>query len=351
MGKCCGWYWIGKAGAFLALAALLLGVGLQAQAARGLDDETKKKEQSAKQEKATPPNQTPPNPNAQLQQQYQQQYQQQMQQYQRFQGRPFGFGGNEARLGLRVTVPDPTLEEQLDLPKNEGLVIEDVIQGSAAEKAGFKRHDILLDLNGKPVSRNIGELMRTVQGLEPNKGVDAVVIRKGKKETLKGIKVPERPAAPQPPFGRPGPGRVLPPGGGPGQRTGPGFSSVFPPGGGPGAVVNPNSPAYGGFQGGPGFNGKTVSTTTFRTDDHFTTRHQEGPEIITITGNVTDGKAKVDEIYIQNGRDSKQYSSVAKVPEKFRDEVKNLVDLTERGNSPTKSKPAAEEKQPAPEKK
>ena len=73
-------------------------------------------------------------------------------------------------------------------------------------------------------------------------------------------------------------------------------------------------------------------TTTFRTNDHFTTRHQEGSLVITLTGKVADGKAAVNEISVQDGGESHTYESVDKVPEKYRDKVKNLVEMSEKGS-------------------
>jgi S1-C subfamily serine protease len=79
----------------------------------------------------------------------------------------------------------------LDLPKNQGLVLEEIGPNSAAAKAGLKSHDILLELNGKPVSSKIEEFARQLADVKPATPVDAVVMRKGKKETVKGLTLPE----------------------------------------------------------------------------------------------------------------------------------------------------------------
>jgi len=73
-------------------------------------------------------------------------------------------------------------------------------------------------------------------------------------------------------------------------------------------------------------------TSTFRTDDRFTTRHQEGSLIITVTGKVADSKAKVNEIQVQDGNESNKYETVEKVPEQYRDKVKNLIEMSEKGS-------------------
>src|SRR5262249_16049669 len=102
-----------------------------------------------------------------------------------------------------------------------------------------------------------------------------------------------------------------------------------------------------GFQGMPGMgtvqafagDGRGVITTTFRTDERFTTRHQEGSLIITMTGPGDDGKAKVTEMQVQDGGTSKKYHRVSEVPEQYRDKVKNLADMNEKSSIKIEIKP------------
>ncbi len=71
-------------------------------------------------------------------------------------------------------------------------------------------------------------------------------------------------------------------------------------------------------------------TTLFRTEDRMTLRHQEGSLIITLTGKTSDGKVKVSDIQVQDGRESNKYDSADKVPEAYRDKVKNLIEMSEK---------------------
>jgi hypothetical protein len=73
-------------------------------------------------------------------------------------------------------------------------------------------------------------------------------------------------------------------------------------------------------------------TTMFRTKDSFTTRHQEGSLIITVTGKVADGKTKLGEIQVQDGQVAHKYESVDKVPDQYQDKVKNLVEMSEKSS-------------------
>lgn len=255
----------------------------------------------------------------------------------------FGFAQQTGRLGVLVQPVSDVLVDQFELPKGQGLVITSVQPNSPAAKAGLKVHDILLEFNGKQVSNDVASLVRSVTEIKPDTAVDAVVLRKGKKETIKGITLPEvkviRPPAP-----------VFQGGGAPGGAF-PNFQGNGAPGG---AFPNvPGNRPFGGnfaapggiatFSGGPG----SVLTTNFRTNNRFTTRHQEGSLIITVTGTVEDGKAKVSQIHVQDGRESNTYQSVDKVPEQYRDKVANLIELNEKSHTKIEIHTPPAEKKPA----
>lgn len=213
---------------------------------------------------------------------------------------------HQARLGARVEPPSADLIEQLDLPKGQGLVVRHVLPDSAAAKAGIKSHDVLLELNGKAVPNRVGELSRLLADIKPDAKVEVVVMRKGKKETIRDVKLPETKA------GRAG----FPAGNFPQPPAFPQAPGVFP------------QAAFAGAAAG----GQSVVTTMTRTQDRFTLRHQEGNLIITLTGRNADGKPKIKEIHVQDGGRSEQYDSVDKVPEQYRDKVKNLVEMSEKGS-------------------
>jgi type II secretory pathway component GspD/PulD (secretin) len=82
--------------------------------------------------------------------------------------------------------------------------------------------------------------------------------------------------------------------------------------------------------GGPGK--RAVMTTLFRSKDGFNTRYQEGSLVITVTGSITDGKSKVKKIHIRDGGKSETHESLEKVPEQYRDKVKNLIEMSEKNN-------------------
>jgi beta-lactamase regulating signal transducer with metallopeptidase domain len=318
----------------LSVAVVLAGVGLGVRAAPAGDEETKKAEPKKEEPRNEQPRQEkepvdpfvpqieeilkglPGNIDAEQLRHIQQLLAQRNKEMQKAlsgmrQPNPFGIQvlGREPRLGARVAKPAPALADQLDLPHDQGLVVEEVTPNSPAEKAGLKPHDILLELNGKPVPSNVEQFLRQLDEIKAGTATEALVLRKGRKETVKGIKLGEAHAAEANPD-----------------------LGFFPP-----AVGLLRNVPQGGLNlnlGGammPNFGANGVMTTTFRSGDRFITRHQEGSLVITVTGKVAEGKASLGEIRVQDGSESHKYDSVDKVPESYRDKVKNLVEMSEKG--------------------
>ena len=92
-------------------------------------------------------------------------------------------GVRKAELGIVVERVGSAVADQLGLGANEGLVITEVKASSPAERAGLRRHDILLKVNGKSLT-GPDELRRDVEtGLK--NGMELEVLRRGKRETVK----------------------------------------------------------------------------------------------------------------------------------------------------------------------
>jgi hypothetical protein len=208
----------------------------------------------------------------------------------------------DPRLGARVATPNATLVEQLELPKGHGVVLEEVPPGSAAARAGLKAHDILLELDGKPVPSDRAEFARFLAALAADKPVPATVLRRGRRETVAGLRLAEGRAA------RPAP-RLN---GRPAAPTAP----PTPPG-----DAGPDGAGDGGG----------ARTSIFRSNDRFATQHKDGALTITLTGTIADGRATVSEIRVQDGAVGRTYARVDEVPEAYRGRVRGLVRQAERG--------------------
>jgi hypothetical protein len=103
----------------------------------------------------------------------------------------------QPRLGVSVDEPSAAMVEQLGLDRGKGLVVTDVLPDSAAAKAGLKKYDVLVEFNGKPIPSNREGFTALIAEPKANTPVDVEVIRKGKKETVKGVTLPEA-TAPRP---------------------------------------------------------------------------------------------------------------------------------------------------------
>lgn len=56
------------------------------------------------------------------------------------------------RIGVTLSEADDTLRSHLKLKKGEGLVVTEVVDDSPAAKMGVKLHDVLVELDGKPLT-------------------------------------------------------------------------------------------------------------------------------------------------------------------------------------------------------
>jgi len=356
--KCCPRWWsLSAAGAVIALAVLVSGVSLRAKAASisppdddevvvvttaddDTDDAPSKEETKKKAEKKQ---KTPVHDLQQLEQQLQQMQLELKKMHEQLhsqlpamgdftrvplkglesgmmQGFEFDGAGSHRRLGVHLQPPSAELADQLNLSKDEGLVIAGVEPKSAAAKAGLKAHDILIEFNGAAVSSDPAKLAHTIQEIKGKATVEAVVIRKGKKVTIEEISLPEAKAglefdAPMQ-FGRFG-----------GKGLGKGNVIEFQ---GPGEIKLPAQRFF-SFPGNQGQNGQHVSVSVSNNNGKFSATRQEGSLTISATGNVADGKIKLDSIKITDGEETNQYKGIAEVPEEYREKVKGLVETGVNG--------------------
>lgn len=206
-------------------------------------------------------------------------------------------GATEGRLGAVVSTPPEVLAEQLDLPKGQGLVLNDVGPNSPAGKAGMKKFDVLLELNGKAVPSKPAEFRKMLAEAPADKPLDAAVMRKGVKVAIKGLQLPEakKLARPIDPFDVPFGGRF-------GLRLAPGLDGM---------------------------------TTIVRNNDQFTATQKSGALTVEVRGRVEDGKAVVEGVTVDDAGAKKNYSKVEDVPAEHRKRVQALADLVV-GKKPAK---------------
>ena len=101
--------------------------------------------------------------------------------------------GRVARGFIGVTLTDvtPALQRALGLSVSRGAVVQDVSANSPAERAGLRPYDVIVDVEGQPVSSN-GELIREIAARAPGSVARLSVIRDGRHQALP-VKLAERP--------------------------------------------------------------------------------------------------------------------------------------------------------------
>ena len=103
-------------------------------------------------------------------------------------------GGSVERgfLGIRFEQLAPGVAASLGLEEDtKGVIISEVVKDSAAEKAGLKPYDVIIEFEGQPVEKS-NEFLNRVAMLRPDTKVNIVVLRDGKRKTLT-IKLGKRP--------------------------------------------------------------------------------------------------------------------------------------------------------------
>lgn len=228
--------------------------------------------------------------------------------------RPLGVAAGGGRLGVRVEKPSDVLASQLDLPPGQGLVCVDVPADSTAGKAGLKPHDILLEVGGKVVPNDRDAFVRNLRDFKPDAPVDIVVLRKGHKETIKGVKLPEAREPEVPAF--------------PGLEALPrleGFDLMPPgPGARPQLLPQPVVPRVDGPPALPVGPGETVRVE--QVNDAFTVFFSKNGVKVTITGSKdADGGAKAESIEVEDGGKTTKAESIDKLPKQYQDLAKSAM--------------------------
>jgi len=93
-------------------------------------------------------------------------------------------------LGVYISDIEPAMANALGLEAYSGVLIDDVMEDTPAEKAGLKPGDVITEVNGEPVKNKI-ELSNKVAMIKPGTKARFELLREGKKMTF-NIKLAER---------------------------------------------------------------------------------------------------------------------------------------------------------------
>ncbi|MBN1384914.1 MAG: Do family serine endopeptidase [Elusimicrobia bacterium] len=89
-------------------------------------------------------------------------------------------------LGVKIDKIDDVFAKQSGLKSKTGVVVVEVIPGLAADKAGIKRGDIILEFDGKKID-SVEKLQDVVSETAPSKKVKTVIWRDNSKKTFSVI--------------------------------------------------------------------------------------------------------------------------------------------------------------------
>ncbi len=96
-------------------------------------------------------------------------------------------------LGVNIQTLVPEIATSMDLPEGtQGALVSQVVDGSAAEKAGVKAGDVITAVNGRPV-KDAGSLRNSIGLISIGEKVDLSLLREGKPRRVTAV-VSERDA-------------------------------------------------------------------------------------------------------------------------------------------------------------
>ena len=95
-------------------------------------------------------------------------------------------------IGVEPRDITPELAENLDLGKQDGVIIAAVLKNGPADRAGIRPGDILISVDGKNIA-NMKEMFNLIATLQPESKIGVVVLRDGKEVSLEII-VGKRPS-------------------------------------------------------------------------------------------------------------------------------------------------------------
>lgn len=94
-------------------------------------------------------------------------------------------------IGISYDTVDEAYAQQFNLPVREGIIILDVIPGTAAQRAGLRVRDVIVDISGKPIA-DTSDFLTAIDGMKVGDVLILTVVRDGR-EIVVRLEVGERP--------------------------------------------------------------------------------------------------------------------------------------------------------------
>ena len=83
------------------------------------------------------------------------------------------------RIGVYIQDLTRELAESFDIDQRQGILVSQVMEGSAAEKGGLRQGDVILKLNGNPVD-NVAAFRNQIALTRPGTTIEIEVLREGR---------------------------------------------------------------------------------------------------------------------------------------------------------------------------
>jgi serine protease Do len=97
-------------------------------------------------------------------------------------------------IGVGPRDIDADLQRSLNLPVSDGALVQDVTDGSPAERAGVRPYDIVVGFNNRAIASG-DDLVRAISSHTPGTTAPISVLRDGREQTFT-VKLAERPLRP-----------------------------------------------------------------------------------------------------------------------------------------------------------
>ncbi|HEY8417887.1 MAG TPA: PDZ domain-containing protein, partial [Limnochordales bacterium] len=94
-------------------------------------------------------------------------------------------------IGIRYTQLDESVAQRLQLPVSQGIIVVEVIPGTAADKAGLRVYDVITEVNRKPIA-SMDDFLAAISDMKVGDVLLFTVIRDGR-EIVARVEVGERP--------------------------------------------------------------------------------------------------------------------------------------------------------------
>ncbi|MFS8543877.1 MAG: trypsin-like peptidase domain-containing protein [Limnochordales bacterium] len=94
-------------------------------------------------------------------------------------------------IGIRYTPLDEAIVQQLRLPVNHGIIVVEVLPGTAAERAGLRVYDVITEVGRQPIT-TVEDFTNAIAGMKVGDVLLFTVVRDGR-EIVVRVEVGERP--------------------------------------------------------------------------------------------------------------------------------------------------------------